>query len=57
MTQNLIVASERLRPAEIQLLTRELVSSINRHTNAHAEVPEGEARLGERQGHVVLQAN
>ena len=56
MAQNLIVKSKRLRPAEVQALTRDLVSSINSHTDAHAEIPEGEARPGERGDPVTLGA-
>lgn len=56
MAQTLIVASERLEPAEVQALARDLVSSINRHTDARAEIAEGEGRPGERGDPVTLGA-
>ena len=54
IAQNLIVTSDRLGPGEVQALTRELVSSINRHTDAHAEIPEAEGRPDERGDPVTL---
>ena len=56
MEQNLIVTSERLAPDEVQALTRELVTSINRHTETQAALPEGEAAAGERGDPVTLGA-
>ncbi len=56
MEQNLIVTSERLAPDEVQALTRELVASINRHTDTDAALPEGEAAAGERGDPVTLGA-
>jgi len=56
MGQNLVVSSQRLRPADIQALTRELASSINRRTDIRAKMPEGEARPGERGDAVTLGA-
>ena len=56
MEQNLIVTSERLAPDEVQALTRELVTSINRHTETLATLPEGEAQAGERGDPVTLGA-
>ncbi len=54
MSQTLTVTSGGMGPAEVQALTRDLVSSINRHTDARAEIPEGEARAGERGDPVTL---
>lgn len=54
MGQNLVVISERLQPGEVQALTYDLAASINRRTGVHAELPEGEARAGERGDPVTL---
>ncbi len=54
MSQTLTVTSDRMGPAEVQALTRDLVSSINRHADARAEIPEGEAQAGERGDPVTL---
>ncbi len=56
MDQNLIVTSERLAPDEVQALTRELVASINRHTDTQANLPEGETGTGERGDPITLGA-
>lgn len=56
MAENLIITSARLKSTDLQALTRELVSSINRHTDTHAEIPEGEARPDERGDPVTLGA-
>ena len=54
MSQTLTVTSGGMGPAEVQALTRDLVSSINHHTVARAEIPEGEAQAGERGDPVTL---
>lgn len=54
MTQTLTVTSGRMDAADVQALTRDLVASINRHTDARAEIPEGEAAAGERGDPVTL---
>lgn len=56
MDQNLIVTSERLAPDEVQAVARELVTSINRHTDTQAELPEGETQAGERGDPVTIGA-
>jgi len=56
MTPTLIVASQRLEPAEVQALTRDLVASINDHTDVRAEIAQGETRAGERGDAVTLGA-
>jgi len=54
MTRSLTIESERLGPIGLQALTLDLVSSINRNTDARAEMPESEARAGERGDPVTL---
>lgn len=56
MTEKLTVVSKRLDPAGVHALTLDLVSSINAGTDARAEIPEGEARPGERGDPVTLGA-
>ena len=56
MSQFVHIASERLEPTELQALTRELASSINRNTEVHAELPDGEAGPGDRGDPVTLGA-
>ncbi len=54
MSQTLTVSAGDLDPAEVQAMTRELMSSINRHTDARADMPEGETRDGDRGDPVTL---
>jgi septum formation topological specificity factor MinE len=54
MAENLIVASKRLGPGEVQAMTRDLVASINRHTEARAAIPEGTAGADERGDPITL---
>ena len=54
MTRMLTVTSSQLGAAEVQSLARDLVSSINDHTDAKAALPEGAAKAGERGDPVTL---
>ena len=56
MTQNLIVRSGQLEPAEVQALALDLAGSINRHTAVEANLPSGTTRVGERGDPVTLGA-
>jgi hypothetical protein len=56
MAQELVVSSLHLPPADMQALTRELASSINRRTDIRAELPESETRPGERGDAVTVGA-
>jgi len=54
MTQTLTVTSGRMDADDVQALTRDLVASINRNTDARAAIPEGESAAGERGDPVTL---
>ncbi len=56
MEQSLIVTSAQLGPADVQALTRELVTSINRQTDTEAALPESQPRPGERGDPITLGA-